>query len=387
MKKALLLITLAIGLTLLTSAQTVTLEIYKSNPAKFEQQESRNLLVDYQEEIVHVFPDVPHNDDNNIDIQQANSRGTGNQAAFQDMEGGPLGSIEQIGSRNSIHILQDGAGNRFSGSQRGNENAFDIIQIGDFNYGGSGIHHFIQEGNENYLKLNQTEYKNYSYALTRGNENHVEIMQAAIKDDVSGQNISRLEIEGNQNTLWVEQKGYRNKFGHSSISGQPNVPAIQLGDNNTAKVVQYGLSNSASIHQYENDNSAYIKSEGFSNYFFIYQMNHGNRVNYENKPFGQKGDNNTITINQYSINSMVDIEQHGHYNRSIILQNGESHEADIRMEGIANESIVTQKGDRHNVALEQKGFYNTATINQSGSNHDANIIQNGSGNSAVIIQK
>ena len=214
--------------------------------------------------------------------------------------------IDQVGSGNSITILQDSNDNQIRGIGQqkakmwGNNNIYDIRQ-GAPTTTGINLIELMVDGDSNNLTLFQDRF------------------DAGTPDSsASGDNILRIDIDGNSNTIATNQRGETNaggQFGEINITGDLNdVTMIQRSTlSETAFIDITGNSNVVDLLQQNTSNAV-----GSTKFADIKLTGDGHTVNLTQD--GTGGHQATINLTYGSAPSTLNLNQLGSTSQSFSLE-------------------------------------------------------------------
>ena len=267
----------------------------------------------------------------------------GNQNTFRGHQLGESATIYnfQIGDRNSVSALQVGEWDEAFVGQQGSYNVTNILQHDDAK---NAVRRLAvsQTGDYNYASIVQSDNAYVNFRL--------------------GQLLNIIQLAGNGNTAFVEQK-----------NGAVSANIMQKGSNNlhhlvqenaiasptTAYIVTIGNDNQASVRQDSGDSAAIVEQTGNQNIALMWQQKAG--------AYGR-------------------ITQIGDGNEAILYQEAVSVTAEITQEGDSNFLSVTQQLSDANLEFTQRGNNLSYEYIQVGEASDISIIQEGSKSSVEIIQ-
>ena len=214
--------------------------------------------------------------------------------------------IDQVGSGNSITILQDSNDNQIRGIGQqkakmwGNNNIYDIRQ-GAPTTTGINLIELMVDGDSNNLTLFQDRF------------------DAGTPDSsASGDNILRIDIDGNSNTVATNQRGETNaggQFGEINITGNLNdVTMVQRSTlSETAFIDITGNSNVVDLLQQNTSNAV-----GSTKFADIKLTGDGHTVNLTQD--GTGGHQATIDLTYGSAPSTLNLNQLGSTSQSFSLE-------------------------------------------------------------------
>ena len=256
--------------------------------------------------------------------------------------------------------------------------------------------------------------RNSSLIIFSGNGNRATVEQ------VGYDNLSRSEHQGDLNTSFVRQRGYRNSVtllqvgnGNGSSIDQYLDPGVGLYPDRVANVEQRGNANSSSIVQVSGTSTATVRqgtateasNGGVST---IYQFSTGN-VATVTMVGGSPDAANRSHIEQTRIDPIftansATVNIGGSFNLSYLYQVGARNVSVHSMTGTQNTIIDKSYGDSDSSSIIQDGYRNFATVNQYAGNRNSSRIeqrdqfggggdrqvyvsQGGSDNSSTVIQR
>lgn len=273
-------------------------------------------------------PVLQYGDDNQMIIDQdatgdnlflAEQFGNGNQmnvhqlAAGGDNKAGKAGFLyyEPLLQEGDLNIMttwqRAGGTNSLTAEQLGNENEMDVRQFARTGDNVAGDDPLLQDGDDNYMKINQSTPggDNLALAEQRGNNNEMDIKQDTVRGDnsVGGREWHGGWCWGHWDENPVLQDGNCNKIVGASTGGSIlttkidyKSPATQLSTNgdNTLLAQQLGNCNKVGLYQEAlGDNVADILQDGNCNYLAVWQRHLGGSNSLEAT---QIGDGNSATV-------------------------------------------------------------------------------------------
>jgi len=214
--------------------------------------------------------------------------------------------VDQVGDNNSITILQDSSDNQIRGIDQtrakmwGNYNVYDIRQ-GAPTTTGINLIELMVDGDSNNLELFQDRFND-----------------GTADSSASGDNILRIDIDGNSNTVATNQRGETNaggQFGEIIITGDSNtVDLMQRSTlSETAFIDITGDSNVVDLLQQNTSNAV-----GSSKFADIKLTGDGHEVNLTQD--GTGGHQATIDLTYGSASSTVNLNQLGSTSQSFSIE-------------------------------------------------------------------
>ncbi|WP_343313476.1 hypothetical protein AAIB41_00005 [Brucella sp. BE17] len=247
-------------------------------------------------------------------------------------------TLSQTGDVNSGLIAQEGDGNVARLGLLGDNNRFGIDQSGDWNEALARA-----EGNTNDLALSQTGIGNFGEVLIGDRVPGSDGNQTVLNQDAGSLaygNEGQILVDGNTNSVSINQV--------AGISYNIGLVDIQ-GDQNTVGVDQIG-SNRGDVYVTGNGNNATLNQNGLINSALITSV----------------GDNNQFAIDQY-----------GDWNDVLVQANGNANDVTLSQTGDLNSGELYLVGDSNTVSLNQDGSSgeNSLTAAITGNSNVLNVSQ------------
>lgn len=300
--------------------------------------------------------------------QDNGSTGVGANLAMiqQTGEVGPLSGVEnaaeikQSGEANAVRIGQQGDKNEavayqgnggFNAGPTGDKSSTGnvaLIQQGDGEQAEFNASETYQDGDTNFIFVEQTSDRNTAFAEQIGDDNKLVIDQNSAPN-LSDGHLAVSSQFGNRNEGVIDQKGTAQNGGDT---GANTAQLAQSGDDNSSKQLQNTIANEG------------VQGETGR----VYQGLFGSSVrgNLDNDGQANAGGSTNVFDQLNEVDSALDLN-------GIVSQGG----------SVGAEAIQMQTGKMNAAAIAQFGgslsAQNRAQQNQSGWNQDALIVQNGTG--------
>jgi Curlin associated repeat len=274
----------------------------------------------------------------------ANQKGDGNTSTQKQRYDNNYATVQQNGNGNTAKQEQyssnNGSASATVATAGANKNKAEIFQgINPSTYLATGnLADQMQDGVGNAGYISQSNMDNKAYQTQVGNGNTATIWQDQIVGGsaILGNDWAKQTQEGNGNTATVDQGSTGNQHPSDVLAG--DIPASFVGVSPVGghPVLDHGF-NKAKQSQEGNSNTAYVSQGGYKNKSEQVQIGDGN----ESYGF-QYGDRNRMNSTQDGNGNKEYVLQVGNKNKSTLMQTGNNHMSTVLQNGNSNTSTVTQ---------------------------------------------